>query len=74
MRTVIQIIEMLDGPASIARDTGIPLTTVDSWKRNGFVPEWRRAPLVDLAKRRGVSLSLTDFPTERPTEQARDAA
>lgn len=73
MRTVIQIIEMLDGPASIARDTGIPLTTVDSWKRCGFVPEWRRSPLVELAKARGKPLSLADFPSERPTE-TRDAA
>jgi len=73
MLTVIQIIEMLDGPASIARDTGIPLTTIDSWKRNGFVPEWRRAPLVDLAERRGKKLRLTDFPSERPTEASRAA-
>ncbi len=47
------IIQALGGPAAIERLTGIPLTTVDSWKRKGRIPSWRISTLADLAKREG---------------------
>ena len=39
--TDIQKIEALGGPAKAARALGVPLTTVDSWKRKGVIPAWR---------------------------------
>lgn len=58
---------------ALANETGIPLTTVHSWKRSKYVPEWRRGALIGVAEKQGKRLSLADFPTERPTE-SRDAA
>lgn len=67
MRTVPDIIdEVLEGPTVISNETGIPLTTVHSWKRAGFVPAWRVPTLVDLAARKGKGLTAADFPTKRP--------
>jgi hypothetical protein len=60
------IIDALGGSASIARETGFPLTTIESWKSANFVPEWRRDKLLDLAIRKNVTLSTADFPVRRP--------
>ncbi len=62
MRTAAQIIDALGGSAEIARDTGFPITTIESWKKSGFIPEWRREPLLGLALRKSVALGATDFP------------
>ena len=70
MDTVPDIIERLGGSTAIANDTGIPLTTVHTWKRKGYVPAWRIPTLVDLARRKGEALSEADFPSTRPTERA----
>lgn len=72
MQTVDQIVEALDGSAAISRETGIPLTTIESWKAANFIPEWRREGLLSLAVRKGKPLSTGDFPPRkpRPSEQA----
>lgn len=72
MQTVADIFDRLGGHVVIAEKTGIPLTTVHSWKRANFVPEWRRPALITLAKRKKVDLATEDFPA-RPAKQA-DAA
>lgn len=70
MQTVAQIFEKLGGHIAIAEKTGIPLTTVHSWKRKNFVPDWRKPALISLAKKAKVALSEADFPS-KPVEPYR---
>ena len=77
MRTAAQIIDVLGGSAEIARDTGFPITTIESWKKAGFIPEWRREPLLSIALRKSVALGATDFPVRavrQPTSNEQVAA
>ena len=71
-QTVADILEELGGVTAIANETGIPLTTVHSWKRTGFVPSWRIPALVALAQRLGKGVSEESFPDRRASAQ--DAA
>jgi hypothetical protein len=48
--------------ADLARDLGVPMTTVSSWGRANQIPVWRQPKLLELAAARGLSLSTTDFP------------
>ncbi len=64
MMTVDQIMERLGGFVEIADKTGIPATTVHSWKRKNFVPKWRQPVLLELAARTNKPLAETDFPTK----------
>lgn len=65
--TIDQMFEALGGPTVVANETGIPLTTVHSWKRVKFVPEWRRPALLTLARKKRVAISAADFPERTPT-------
>jgi hypothetical protein len=69
MKTVPDILDALGGVTAVSNETGIPLTTVHSWKRSGFVPKWRIPTLVSLAKRLGKPLSEASFPARRATPQ-----
>jgi len=64
MKTVDHIITLLGGSAEIARETGFPLSTIESWRRPNFIPDWRREPLLGLAVRKDIALSTADFPTK----------
>ncbi len=66
MQTIPEIIAELGGATAISNETGIPLTTVHSWKRARFVPSWRVPALVELAGRLGKPFTADDFPTDRP--------
>lgn len=66
MADVAEIIDELGGATAISNETGIPLTTVHSWKRSRFVPRWRVASLVALAERLGKPFGESDFPRQRP--------
>lgn len=66
MDTVPDIIEALGGTTVVANETGIPLTTVHSWKRAKFVPRWRVPALVSLAVKLGKPISEASFPDRRP--------
>ncbi|WP_158212142.1 carph-isopro domain-containing protein [Sphingomonas dokdonensis] len=72
MMTVPDIFEQLGGVSAIAAETGIPLTTVHSWKRAGFVPHWRIDVLVALASKLGKDLPADCVPT-RGAASAPDA-
>ena len=74
MDTVPDIIEELGGATAISNETGIPLTTVHSWKRARFVPRWRVPALVELAQRLGKPISEASFPRERPASIAPEQA
>lgn len=69
METVSRIIDELGGVTAIAAETGIPLTTVHSWKRAGFVPRWRIPTLVELAAKLGRPITEASFPTIRPPHE-----
>lgn len=60
--TADQILDALGGWRKVAKDAAIPPTTVHSWKRVGFIPEWRHPQLLALAKRRKVAIRPDDFP------------
>ena len=54
MRTVIEhIFSELGGPTKIAHGTGYPVQTVHDWLRKepAEIPPWRRAAVLDLARR-----------------------
>ncbi len=74
MDTIPNIIEELGGVTVIAAGTGIPLTTVHSWKRAGFVPRWRVPTLVEFAKTVGKPITEASFPASRPAASTRAAA
>ena len=69
MQTVEGILNQLGGYATVASEENIPPTTVHSWQRSNFVPEWRRPTLLARAKKKRVELSEADFP-ERPARQS----
>ena len=62
MSTASEIIELLGGLTAVAKETGLPLTTVSSWKAANFIPEWRQAALLEVARRNTKPLSTADFP------------
>lgn len=49
--------------ADLARELGVPMTTVSSWGRANQIPTWRQAKLLELAAARGIALSTSDFPS-----------
>jgi hypothetical protein len=74
MQTATQIIDLLGGSAAISRETGWALTTIESWKASNFIPEWRRDPLLVLARKLDKSLAATHFPDRRRAPAQRVAA
>jgi hypothetical protein len=58
------IIEKFGKIADLARELGVPMTTVSSWGRANYIPAWRQPKLLELAAERGVTLSTADFPTD----------
>lgn len=66
MDTVPDIFAALGGVTAIATETGIPLTTVHSWKRASFVPRWRVQALVLMAEKLGKPITEASFPSKRP--------
>lgn len=58
MRSVPEIIHTLGGSTATAIALGLPMTTVDSWKRRGSIPPEHWSPLVVAARKRGVALGL----------------
>lgn len=62
MRAISDIIEELGGATRVSAETGIPLTTIYSWKRNGSIPRWRIPALVSLAEKLGKAITDASFP------------
>ena len=60
--TASEIIERFGTIADLARDLGVPMTTVSSWGRANQIPPWRQPKLLELAAQRDISLSTDDFP------------
>jgi hypothetical protein len=65
--TISEIIERFGGTSALATALGAPISTVDSWKRNNYIPAWRQRHVLELAFEQGVDLSATDFPEAKRT-------
>lgn len=74
MTNAATIIDALGGSAAVSRATGFPLTTIESWKRSNFIPEWRQASLIALARKVGEKLKSSDFPSKEDRRVKRAAA
>jgi hypothetical protein len=46
----------------VARDLGLPFTTVSSWGLKNSIPTWRQSALLRLAVEKSIPLSTSDFP------------
>jgi hypothetical protein len=68
--TASEIIERLGGVTAVSQQLGVPLTTVSSWVRSGYVPSWRQTKLLELAAARNEPLSTADFLIRRRRKEA----
>lgn len=55
-----QVVNAFGGLTKAARACGVPISTVHSWRNKKHIPNWRRAPIIEAAKREGVKLP-TEF-------------
>jgi hypothetical protein len=69
MAQVTDIIDALCGYKAVAEKTGVPETTVHSWKRARYVPAWRIPSLLKLAAEMEKPLAAADFPASRPSDR-----
>lgn len=60
--TAKEIVDRLGGVTAVAKELGVPLTTVSSWGRFNQIPPWRQPKLLELANATNVLLATTDFP------------
>ena len=68
------IIEKFGTIADLARELGVPMTTVSSWGLFNQIPVWRQSKLLELAARKNIELSTADFPSpEERNERGRKA-
>lgn len=52
-------IKELGGATKVARELGVPMTTVATWSQRGSVPHWRIPSLVALAVKLGKPIPPT---------------
>lgn len=62
MTTASDIIDALGGSAALSRETGFPLTTIESWKAANFIPEWRQSAILEVAASRKPAVCIKRFP------------
>ena len=65
--TAKEIVDRLGGVTAVAKELGVPLTTVSSWGRFNSIPPWRQPKLLELAANLTLPLATTDFPA--PSER-----
>lgn len=77
MHIVDRIFAELGESTSIARETGVPVQTANSWKVKGNIPHWRRQSVIEAAHRLGKTLDpemaaylASASPAPRKTEAA----
>lgn len=67
--TASEIIDKFGTIVGLARDLGVPMTTVSSWGRFNYIPAWRQPKILELAAARGIDLSTADFPVSHDRVQ-----
>jgi hypothetical protein len=73
MNIVDRIFDALGGATVIAGETGDPVQTVHSWKKNGNIPHWRRAAVIEAARKLGKTFDPELSAYLVSTERARAA-
>jgi hypothetical protein len=56
--TVYAFIKQLGGATQVARELGVPMTTVATWGQRNSIPQWRIGAVAELAVRRGVQVPV----------------
>lgn len=69
-RAADAVIERFGGIRPMAAKLGIPVTTVQGWKKRGQIPENRRADILDAAARHAVALSEAELDAAMAPEPA----
>lgn len=61
MSYVSKIIDAFGGVRPMARDIGRPVSTVQSWKDRGSIPDEHKAPVLKVARAKSLGLNEADF-------------
>ncbi|WP_452654886.1 carph-isopro domain-containing protein [Sphingomonas bisphenolicum] len=56
MATASDIITALGGTSAVARELGLPPSTVSSWKAGARIPKWRMQGIEAMAQSKGIDL------------------
>ena len=70
---IAAFIEALGGTTAVAVATGVPVSTVQSWKSAGRVPPWRQPALDKLAAAKGITARISAGGEPAPEPQAVEA-
>ncbi|MFC3169246.1 hypothetical protein [Paracoccus fontiphilus] len=65
MKNLSHIKHVWPNPIDLARDLGLPYTTVHSWEQRGRIPPDRDFDLIDAAAKRGEKLTLEQLAAAR---------
>jgi hypothetical protein len=60
--TASDIIELFGGITALSTLSGVPTSTIHSWRHKNQIPAWRQPQLLALAVANGIELSTADFP------------
>ena len=60
--------------AQLARLLGLPASTVNNWRVNGWIPAKHQARILALAEERGLDVTAADFIRLRPATAAIEEA
>ena len=66
MQTVPQIIDTLGGPSSLARELGLDVNVVSSWKHRGRIPARHWPSLIETARKQKLKLTLEQLFAIKP--------
>lgn len=74
METAAKIVEALGGTVEVATYCDCAPSSVTNWKDTNSIPRWRKKALLALARKKGVELTVEDFPRRESPVPAADAA
>lgn len=73
-RTLDQILDALGGVQMVTASLGCGRSAVSNWKRNGRLPPARVLELADMAKAKGIPISLDEIRCAGETASSRRVA
>lgn len=68
METASDIIDALGGTSAVARELGLPPSTVSSWKSSDNIPKWRMPAVQAMADGLNISIERSASPGKTPAE------
>jgi hypothetical protein len=69
-RTIASIVDELGGTVEVADASGVVPSAVTQWKDKNSVPRWHRDPILKLAKKKKVELTLEEIESPAPNAAA----